>query len=157
MLKGLSDGDFINMISAAVFAILIAAITVRFVLEPPAGGGVALDNRSRRSSIPYNSQQQQTSSSSGSYEMRTSRKLANPDEDEDNMLVNFNNGNSPFGLKANAEIWNGRIAMVRTKTGWSRAPKHPRTLILISQFCLRVCDLSSNHLFAFVNSFRLCG
>jgi hypothetical protein len=27
-------------------------------------------------------------------------------------ILNFNDGTSPFGLKKNAEIWNGRIGMV---------------------------------------------
>jgi len=30
---------------------------------------------------------------------------------------NFNEGQAPWGLKKNAEIWNGRVAQVRD-TGW---------------------------------------
>lgn len=33
---------------------------------------------------------------------------------------NFNDGQGPFGLKKNAEIWNGRVAQVRSGAGNNR-------------------------------------
>jgi hypothetical protein len=102
VLKGLSDGDFINLISVGVFAVLIAALTVRFLLEPPAGEVKSIPSTAassnRYGSVPVNT--------------KTLSMINNPNADPDDMFSNFNDGRSPFGLKANAEIWNGRIAMV---------------------------------------------
>jgi hypothetical protein len=135
VLKGLSDGDVINIVSAGVFAVLIAAVTVRFLLEP-ASAGSASRLSSRR---PINTSTARVGAGSGgsgggrlgvagsgtgSYIAgsdynnvpsiaKTVRDVTNPYEDRNNVFVNFNDGRSPFGLKANAEIWNGRIAMVR--------------------------------------------
>jgi hypothetical protein len=85
-----------------VFAVLIAALTVRFLLEPPAGE-VKSQPLSAASSDRYGSVPVST---------KTLSMINNPNADPDDMFSNFNDGRSPFGLKANAEIWNGRIAMV---------------------------------------------
>ena len=99
MLKGLTDGDFVNMISAGVFAVLIVALTTRFLMEPPAG---AAASKAAPKSNPT------------AYERaRAVSTLVDPKKGEDDAVMNFNDGRSPFGLKKNAEIWNGRIAMVR--------------------------------------------
>lgn len=38
--------------------------------------------------------------------------LLDPGRNDEQLVLNFNEGRSPFGLKKNAEVWNGRIAMV---------------------------------------------
>ena len=42
---------------------------------------------------------------------------------------NYNEGQSPWGLKKNGEIWNGRVAMVRVydcrKLGWVLIARRP--------------------------------
>jgi hypothetical protein len=91
-----------------VFAVLIAALTVRFMLEPPAGQVKSLPtvtaaSWNRYGSVPVNT--------------KTLSMINNPNADPDDVFTNFNDGRSPFGLKANAEIWNGRIAMVSTAVG----------------------------------------
>eukprot|EP00956_Cyclotella_meneghiniana_P033316 scaffold95012_cov59-Cyclotella_meneghiniana.AAC.2 len=52
-----------------------------------------------------NKQHQHPSSSSSSQHKITSTTLSE-------RQWNFNNGRSPFGLKKNAEIWNGRVAQM---------------------------------------------
>jgi hypothetical protein len=38
--------------------------------------------------------------------------ILDPDRKWDDFYLNYNEGSGPFGMKKNAEIWNGRIAMV---------------------------------------------
>ena len=106
----------INVISLSVFAVTIIALIGRFLAEPPAGWP------SREISVSVPPQRNVMLSTSGiksnpvayaqarSVETLTKTITAT---NSDKTILNFNDGTSPFGLKKNAEIWNGRIAMVR--------------------------------------------
>lgn len=108
VLKGLDDGDAINRMSAGVFAVLLVALTTRFLVEPPAGG--PLRGGSVADTIKSNPTAYERAKS---LETLVHPRKNDKEEEEETVLMNYNDGRSPFGLKKNAEIWNGRIAMVR--------------------------------------------
>jgi hypothetical protein len=106
-LRGLSDGEMINVISLGVFAVMMVSLIGRFLAEPPAGWPTReLTLQSPQSSaIRSNPVAYAQAQSMGTL---TGANARDPDE----TILNFNDGSSPFGLKKNAEMWNGRIAMV---------------------------------------------
>ena len=106
----------INIISFSVFAVTIIALIGRFLAEPPAGWP------SRELSIssppPLHSVVSAIKSNPVAYAQAKSVETLTKSvtaANSDKTILNFNDGSSPFGLKKNAEIWNGRIAMVRWK------------------------------------------
>jgi hypothetical protein len=107
VLRGLSDGEMINVISLGVFAVVMISLIGRFLAEPPAGWptrDLTLDSP-QSSAIRSNPVAYAQAKSMGTL---TGVDLRDPDS----TILNFNDASSPFGLKKNAEIWNGRIAMV---------------------------------------------
>lgn len=113
VIQGLSDGDIINVISLSVFAVTIIALIGRFLAEPPAGWP------SREMSVsapPQSNVMSAIKSNPIAYRQAKSVETLTKTitaTNSDKTILNFNDGTSPFGLKKNAEIWNGRIAMVR--------------------------------------------
>jgi len=108
VLRGLSDGEMINVISLGVFAVMMMSLIGRFLAEPPAGWPtreLTLTSPQGRA-IQANPLAYVQAKSVGTL---TGAEALDPDA----TILNFNDGSSPFGLKKNAEIWNGRIAMVR--------------------------------------------
>lgn len=104
VLKGIADGDIINTISAGIFAVMLVAITCRFLMEPPAGelkAAATAAGTVKSHPIAYQ-------------RAKSVAALMDPEKNDFETVMNFNDGRSPFGLKMNAEIWNGRIAMVRS-------------------------------------------
>ena len=112
VIQGLNDGDMISIISFSVFAVSIIALIGRFLAEPPAGW----PNReiSISSPPPSNVMSPIKSNPMAYAQAKSVETLTNTISatNSDKTILNFNDGSSPFGLKKNAEIWNGRIAMV---------------------------------------------
>lgn len=108
VLRGLSDGEMINVISFGVFAVVMISLIGRFLAEPPAGWPTqeltltSPQSRAIRSNPVAYAQAKSVGTLTGA-----------DARDPDDTILNFNDRSSPFGLKKNAEIWNGRIAMVR--------------------------------------------
>ena len=113
VIKGLSDGDIINIISLSVFAVTIIALIGRFLAEPPAGWPtreISVSSPSPQSNVMSVIRSNPMAyAQAKSVETLTKTITAT---NSDKTILNFNDGTSPFGLKKNAEIWNGRIAMV---------------------------------------------
>jgi hypothetical protein len=99
----------INLISLGVFAVTIISLVGRFLAEPPAGW----PTRELTVDAPQSTRIQ--SNPVAYAQAKSVGTLTNTDShrgNPDSTILNFNDGKSPFGLKKNAEIWNGRIAMV---------------------------------------------
>lgn len=108
----MSDGDMINIISFSVFAVTIIALIGRFLAEPPAGWPtreLSISSPPERSVMPPIKSNPTAYAQAKSVETLTKTITS---ANSDKTILNFNDGASPFGLKKNAEIWNGRIAMV---------------------------------------------
>jgi hypothetical protein len=101
MLQGIKDGDLPNTVAVGSFSVLLGLLGTRFLMEE-IGDTQTVSSSSSSTSPPQQQQQQPPGDEHGGEEKRQ---------------WNFNsNGRSPYGLRKNAEIWNGRIAQVRTCT-----------------------------------------
>ena len=63
---------------------------------------------------------------------------------------NFNEGQSPWGLKKNAEIWNGRVAQVSLVAFWNAAED------MFANMCYVIQDGLCCRLFARVDPGKRC-
>ena len=105
MLQGIERGDQAAIVSLGLFCMLIATLAVSFLLAPPPEKKEAV----RKVKAP---RPDGWSDKTAFERAKSIAKMLDPSEKVDELILNFNNGRSPFGLKKNAEVWNGRIAMV---------------------------------------------
>lgn len=103
---GLKESDPANALSLSLFVLMISSLGARFAFEPLGGAAVSPSTENKGPSIKSDPVAFQRA--------KTTRELFDPKADPESGTMNFNDGRSPFGLKKNAEIWNGRIAMVRS-------------------------------------------
>ena len=114
MLQGIERGDHAAIVSLGLFCMLIATLAVSFVLAPPPDKTESI----RKVKTP---RPDGWSDKTAFERAQSIAKLLDPSRKVDDLLLNLNDGRSPFGLKKNAEVWNGRIAMVGAgtyKNGW---------------------------------------
>ena len=100
MLQGIADQDPASVISLGLFMTLVGFLSLRFVLEPP-------------KEAFHNVEKMKLSHPTAFRHAKSFMEMFDPQRDPEEMTVNFNDRGSPFGFRKNAEIWNGRIAMVR--------------------------------------------
>ena len=121
MLQGIERGDQAAIVSLGLFCMLIATLAVSFLLAPP-------PEKKEQSARKVKAPRPDGWSDKTAFERAKSiAKMLDPSEKVDELLLNFNNGRSPFGLKKNAEVWNGRIAMVSDgilSSGYGKDPSH---------------------------------
>jgi len=108
MLDGIAHGDQASLVSLGLFCMLIGALAVSFLVAPPTN---------QKPTPPRKLKKPRRDGWSDRTAFHRAKKVAkllkDPASDDEEILLNFNDGRSPFGLKKNAEVWNGRIAMVR--------------------------------------------
>jgi hypothetical protein len=90
-----------RLILAILLQLLLLATSVKAFTCGASGRGVVVSNKCSSSPSP----------ATRSISSRSSRSRRNSQLQE--RRWNFNEGQSPWGLKRNAEIWNGRVAQVR--------------------------------------------
>jgi len=105
MLQGIEHGDHASIVSLGLFCMLIATLAVSFVLAPPP----ETKEPARKLKAPRPAG---WSDMNAFQRAKSVAKLLDPSRNVDDLILNFNDGRPPFGLKKNAENWNGRIAMV---------------------------------------------
>lgn len=113
MLKGIKDGDAPSMISLNLFVMLILLLGARFAAEPSKGAAAMQTVVSPRAETPIVPKKKRVPVHPEAFlRSKSLQDLFDPNLPADEKRLNYNGGRSPFGLKKNAEIWNGRVAMV---------------------------------------------
>jgi hypothetical protein len=93
ILQSIQDHDAAGVGALGLFTLAMVTIGGRFLAELP--GSIDLPN-----------------SNSPSTKESTFKSLSDIFKPNEDRTWNFNDGQSPFGFKKNAEIWNGRLAQV---------------------------------------------
>jgi hypothetical protein len=107
ILNSIADGDASGTYALGCFSIILTVLFGRFVAELP--GGRPLDHKSKVE-MELDAANKVTGSGITVSRMVSLDGIFDPNSQQHKF--NYNDGRSPFGMKKNAEIWNGRVAQV---------------------------------------------
>ena len=114
MLRSLWENDAGAAESLGVFILLLGALTTQFLNEPWEQDVQIRVSKSKYESLQNTKPRREPDLRALEFKNAPLRKEVVEDSwDPDRMRWNLNEMGSPYGLKQNAEAWNGRVAMVR--------------------------------------------